>query len=270
VIVSIGGGSATGLAKAIALDTGLPIIAVPTTFAGSEATPVWGITRDGRKQVGTDRVVLPATVVYDTALFRDIPSDLATASAFNALAHGVDALWAPRADPFTAADAEAGIRSIASALRRRSFADDTVTHDLLVGTYLASVAFAAAGSGMHHKICHVLGGSYDLPHAPLHTVILPHVVAYNAAADREAAAVIARAVGGDPDPVEALLDLAELVDAPNSLADLGFSGADVAAGAALCLEAIPPSNPRPVTQSALEELLRNALAGPPPTRRRPT
>ena len=174
VLIAIGGGSTIGAAKAVALTARLPIVAVPTTYAGSEVTPVWGLTENGRKTTGTDPAVLPRVVVYDPELLSTLPPDLAAASAFNALAHAVEAMWAPRRNPATTAIAGEAITRLAAGLRTGDPAE------LLCGAWLAASAFAAAGSGLHHKLCHVLGGTFDLPHARTHAVVLPHVLAFNA------------------------------------------------------------------------------------------
>lgn len=269
LVVSVGGGSATGTAKAVALTTGLPIVAVPTTYAGSEATPVWGLTEDGRKTTGTDPRVLPAVVVYDPVLTLTLPIDLSVASGLNALAHCVDSLWAPRANPVSSSHAAEAMRALAAALPavRADGGDLDARTRLLYGAYLAAVAFATAGSGMHHKICHVLGGAYDLPHAPTHAVVLPHVLAYNAPAAPEAACRIAEALGA-ADPVDGITELYHRLDAPRSLAALGLAEADLPEAARLAAEAVPPSNPRPADPAALESLLRDAWAGRPPARHR--
>lgn len=192
-VVAIGGGSATGLAKIIARDTGLPVVAVPTTFSGSEATDIWGMTEDERKTTGTDPRVLPRVVVYDATLTQGLPTDLAVHSGLNALAHAVDSLWAPRADPINRAMAGEGMRALVPGLRGlRADTEVVRAHEqVLYGTYLSGVALASAGAGMHHKICHVLGGTFNLPHAPTHAVVLPYVAAYNAEADPDSAARIA-------------------------------------------------------------------------------
>ena len=174
-LLSIGGGSATGTAKAVALATGLPVIAVPTTYAGSEVTPVWGITEGARKTTGTDLRVLPRLVIYDPELTLGLPPGLSAASGLNAMAHCVEAFWAPRRNPVSSLAAGEGIRALAGALPLvgTAPADLGVRSSLLYGAYLAGSAFAVAGSGLHHKICHVLGGRYDLPHAQMHAIVLP-------------------------------------------------------------------------------------------------
>lgn len=249
LLVSVGGGSTTGLAKAVALTTGLPIVAVPTTYAGSEATNVWGLTEASRKTTGVDDRVLPATVVYDTELTASMPRDLAVASGCNALAHCVDSMWAPRADPINQALALEGVRALSRGLRR--IGDAEGRESMLHGTYLAAVAFASAGSGLHHKICHVLGGAYDLPHAATHTAILPHVLAFNASAVPEAAARIREALGGE------LIGLYDEIGASHQLRGVP----DVHEAARLVLPSVPPSNPRPVTEDDLISLLTAAQKG---------
>src|SRR4051794_4250140 len=199
LVVCIGGGSTTGLAKAIALTSGLPIVAVPTTYAGSEATDVWGLTEGGRKTTGVDPRVLPRTVVYDASLMLTLPVATSVASGLNALAHCVDSMWAPRTDPLDQVVALEGMRALRGGLPQ-VVAGPTETagrEQTLYGAYLAGVAFASAGSGLHHKICHVLGGMFGLPHAETHAVVLPHVLSFNAPAvpelDRRMAAALAAA-----------------------------------------------------------------------------
>jgi maleylacetate reductase len=266
VLVSVGGGSATGLAKAVALTTGLPVVAVPTTYAGSEATPVWGLTSDGTKTTGVDRRVLPRSVVYDAALLQSLPGDLAVASGLNALAHGVDSMWAPRTDPIVRALAGEGIRGLAVGLRRvvADPADVTGIEQTLAGGYLAAVAFAGAGSGIHHRICHVLGGMFDLPHAPTHAVVLPHVLALNAPHAPESAARIAAALDA-PTATVGLAALRADLDAPRALRDLGMPEDGIMAAVGPIRQAVPPGNPAPVDEAALTALLRAAWEGREPS-----
>lgn len=265
LLVCVGGGSTTGLAKAVALTSGLPIVAVPTTYAGSEATNVWGLTEAARKTTGVDDRVLPGTVVYDAELTFSLPVELSVASGLNGLAHCVDSLWAPRADPINAALATEGMRTLAAGLPK-VVADP---HDVdgrepaLHGAYLSAVAFASAGSGMHHKICHVLGGTYDLPHAQTHAIVLPHVLAFNAAAAPEAADRIAHALGGT-DAVRALTALGDRLGAPKALRDIGLRESDLDEAAELSVAAIPTSNPRPATAGDVRGLLTAAWAGTAP------
>lgn len=265
LVVTVGGGSATGLGKAVALETKVPIIAVPTTFSGSEATNVWGRTENARKKTGIDDGVLPTTVIYDAELIRDLPGDLAVASGLNALAHCIDSLWGPRVDPINQALALEGIRALNEGLPsvRADSTDIDGLERTLYGAYLAAVAFASAGSGMHHKIAHVLGGTFNLPHAQTHATILPYVLAFNAPAAGDAEQRMAAAFGA-PTALEGLQRLRAAVDAPKALSELGFTTSDIAQAVELSLAAIPANNPREVTTEGLTELLTAALHGSDP------
>ncbi|MCX4834817.1 maleylacetate reductase [Streptomyces sp. NBC_01016] len=261
-LVCVGGGSATGLAKAVALTTKLPIVAVPTTYAGSEATNVWGLTRDGVKTTGVDAAVLPATVVYDASLLLTLPGALAVASGLNALAHCVDAMWGPRADPIDRAMAQEAARALSAGLPEVGAHPDRLAghEQMLYGAYLAAVVFASAGSGLHHKICHVLGGRFDLPHAQTHAVVLPHVLALNAPHAPEAERRVAAALDA-PTATEGLAALYARLDAPTSLKELGMPESGIAEAVEPVLAAVPEGNPAPVTRDRLSALLRAAWEG---------
>lgn len=265
LLVSVGGGSTTGLAKAIALTTGLPIIAVPITYAGSEATNVWGLTESSRKTTGVDDRVLPVTVIYDAALTLSLPKDLSVASGLNALAHCIDSMWAPRTDPINQALAAEGIRALNNGLPVISSNPNDLPgrERVLYGAYLSAVAFASAGSGMHHKICHVLGGRWNMPHAQTHAVVLPHVLAFNAPAATGAAHRIAAAFSTE-NALEGLNTLRHTLGAPTALKDLGLAKENINEAVQLILPAIPASNPRPVTEENLTVLLTAAHAGTSP------
>lgn len=292
VMVCVGGGSTTGLAKAVALTTGIPIIAVPTTYAGSEATNVWGMTEERTKTTGVDDRVLPASVVYDAELSKSLPVGLSVASGLNGMAHCVDSLWAPKADPINQALALEGARALNLALRGIvADADDLAAREqALYGCYLAAVSFASAGSGLHHKICHVLGGTFDLPHAQTHATVLPYVLALNAPAVPELAGRLAAALGhhvdGAPEDrwaaalqglpvaegqypasiaVTALRDLYRVTDAPSQLSAYGFTEEGIPEAVERVLKAAPASNPVPVTSDNTSALLRQALLGEVPT-----
>ena len=269
VVVSVGGGSTTGTAKAVAMTTGLPIVAVPTTYAGSEATAVWGVTDAGRKTTGTHPAVLPRAVVYDPDLTMSLPVDLTVASGLNALAHCVDSLWAPNANPVSSALAVAGVRALRDGLPavRRDAADRAARESLLYGAYLAALSFAGAGSGLHHKICHVLGGTWDLPHAETHAVLLPHVLALNADHAAAATARVAAALG-ETDAVDGLLRLHDDLAAPRTLRSLGMPESGLAEAVDLVVAAAPDDNPAPVTPTSVRGLLERAWSGAPPQRAR--
>jgi len=269
-LVSVGGGSTTGLAKAIALTTGLPIVAVPTTYAGSEATPVWGLTEGAKKTTGVDQRVLPKVIVYDAALTLSLPVEMSVASGLNALAHCVDSLWAPKADPINAAFAAEGIHSLAAGLPKvvADPMDLGGREHALYAAYLSATAFASAGSGLHHKICHVLGGKYNLPHAQTHATVLPYVLALNGPAAPDAERRITTALGsvgfGGDSAIAGLVAFKRELNAPHALADYGFTEDSIPEAAAAILPSVPPSNPRALTAADLAALLRAAWSGADP------
>jgi len=269
-LVSVGGGSTTGLAKAIAMTTGLPIVAVPTTYAGSEATPVWGLTEGAKKTTGIDQRVLPKVIVYDAALTLSLPVEMSVASGLNALAHCVDSLWAPKADPINAAFAAEGIHSLAAGLPKvvADPMDLGGREHALYAAYLSATAFASAGSGLHHKICHVLGGKYNLPHAQTHATVLPYVLALNGPAAPDAERRITTALGsvgfGGDSAIAGLVAFKRELNAPHALADYGFTEDSIPEAAAAILPSVPPSNPRALTAADLAALLRAAWSGADP------
>jgi len=264
-LLSIGGGSTTGTAKAVALETALPIVAVPTTYAGSEMTPVWGLTEAQRKTTGRSLDVLPKIVVYDPELTLSLPAAITGPSAMNAMAHCVEALYAPGSNPITSLVAEEGIRALSRgvpvAVRRPDDLDGR--SETLYGAYLAGAAFAVAGSGIHHKICHVLGGAYDLPHADTHTVVLPHAVAFNEPTIPGVMELVARALGawGEGGAAAGLYNIAEKIGAPTALKDIGMKKEDLNEAVSLVLEKAPEDNPRPVDEAGVRAILEGAYAG---------
>ena len=265
-VLSIGGGSTTGTAKAVAMTTGLPIVAVPTTYAGSEVTPVWGLTEGHRKTTGRDVAVLPRTVLYDPELTVTLPPDLSASSGMNALAHCLEAFWAPGANPVTSLAAEDGIRALARGLPGivADPRDLSARSDALYGAYLAGAAFAVAGSSVHHKICHVLGGAYELPHAPTHAVVLPHVLLLMAPALPDVEARIAQALGSSPGgAVSALVALSRRLGAPATLREVGLREDDLEHAADLVLEKLPADGPVPLGRAAVAALLDGAWRGAP-------
>lgn len=261
LIVSVGGGSATGLGKAIALRTGLPLLAIPTTYAGSEATPILGQSENGLKTTQRDLKVQPKTVLYDVDLTIGMPLDLSVTSGVNAMAHAVEALYAKDGNPITSLMAESGIAALASALPRirRDGADLQARTDALYGAWLCGVCLGTVGMSLHHKLCHTLGGSFGLPHAPTHCVVLPHALAYNAAAAPDAMIRIARALGA-PSAAGGLFDLLVELEAPTSLRGIGMLEADLDRAAELAVQS-PYWNPRPVKVTGIRKLLANAFAG---------
>ena len=259
--VAVGGGSTIGLGKAIALDSGLPIIAVPTTYAGSEMTPIYGLTEGGAKKTGRDARVLPRTVIYDPLLTLGLPAKISGPSGMNAIAHCVEALYAENANPVISLMAEEGIRTLAHSLPRiaADLGDLDARGDALYGAWLAGISLGAVGMALHHKLCHTLGGSFNLPHAETHTIVLPHAVAYNSEAAPEAMQRIARALGGK-DAANGLYDLAAVIGAPLALKEIGLREQDLdrASEIATCN---PYYNLRPVSRDGIRRLLEDAFQG---------
>ncbi len=268
--VAVGGGSTTGLAKAIALTSPLPILAVPTSYAGSEMTPIWGLTQSGRKTTGRDTRVLPKVVLYDPTLTVSLPAAFSVTSGINAIAHCVEALYSKDANPVISLMAEEGIRAMAASLPQivekkivEKPDDLEARSQALYAAWLGGVALGSVGMALHHKLCHTLGGSFNLPHAETHTVILPHATAYNALAAPLAMNRIARALGAGNAPENAatgLYDLAARLKAPLSLEALGMREADFDKAADLAVEN-PYYNPRPVTRDGIRVLLQHAFEG---------
>ncbi|WP_371574684.1 maleylacetate reductase [Streptomyces sp. NBC_01314] len=259
--VAVGGGSAIGLGKAIALRTELPLIAVPSTYSGSEMTPVWGLTEHGAKRTGRARSVLPRSVVYDPELTLSLPVPFSVTSGINAVAHAAEALYAPDASPLVSLTAEEGARAMVGALPAVAAdpGDPEARGRALYGAWLCGAALGATTMGLHHKLCHVLGGTFGLPHAETHTVVLPYVLAYNAPAAPDAMTALGRALTTD-NAAQALWDLSGSLGAPGSLAELGLDEADLASAAAEVTGQAYP-NPRNLTAADAMEILRAAYEG---------
>lgn len=264
--VAIGGGSAIGLGKAIALRTGLPQVVMPTTYAGSEMTPVLGETADGNKTTQRTLKVLPETVLYDVELTLSLPAPVSAASGVNAIAHAAEALYAANANPITALLAAESVRLLGHALPAivADPRDKEARADALRGAWLAGTCLATAGMALHHHVCHVLGGAFGLPHAPTHAVMLPHVIAYNAKAAPEAMAVLARALDcrDAADGIDRLLTRLGLV---RSLAALGMPGEGIERAAQLVVQR-PCRNPAELDYDRIRGMLAAAWAGDPPVR----
>jgi alcohol dehydrogenase class IV len=265
-LVAMGGGSATGMAKAVALERQIPIVAVPTTYAGSEVTPIYGLTGPEGKRTGRDPRVLPRTVVYDPALTTGLPAQVTGPSGMNALAHCVEALYAPGANPVTSLLAEEGARALHRGLPGAVAdpGDLAARSDALLGAWLAGTALAAAGIGIHHQLCHLLGGAYRLPHAELHAVVLPHTVHFVAPAARPQLARLAGSLGVD-DVAGGIWDLGRRLGTPASLAELGLAEAELDRAAEQAVARVVQT-PRRAGVSELRALLEAAWQGgrPPP------
>jgi maleylacetate reductase len=261
-VVAVGGGSAIGLGKAIALAHGLEVIAVPTTYAGSEMTPIWGITEGGAKRTGRDRSVLPTSVIYDPELTVGLPISMSVTSGMNAIAHAVEGLYAPDASPIISLMAEEGLRALVQSLPAivANDGDIQARSTALYGSWLCGAVLGNTTMSLHHKLCHALGGTLGLPHSPTHSVMLPHVLAFNAPSAPAAVAAVSRALGGVPDPAEGLWAMGGELGAPRALAELGMAQTDIERVADVAV-ANPYANPRPVTREDAIRLLTAAWNG---------
>jgi alcohol dehydrogenase class IV len=258
--VVVGGGSTIGFGKAIALTSGLPVLAVPTTYSGSEMTTIWGVSEGRSKKTGRDPKVLPKTVIYDPQLTLGLPPAVSAASGMNAMAHCVEALYAHDGNPIVSLMAEEGIRALASALPRILSQPENLEAraDALYGAWLAGCTIATTSVALHHKLCHVLGG-LGLPHAETHAIVLPHALRYNADAAREAVRRVGAAMGVSDAPA-GLYDLEKRLGLPLRLADVGMKEADLEPAARIAAEA-PYPNPRKVEYEPVLRLLRDAYEG---------
>jgi maleylacetate reductase len=263
-VVAMGGGSTIGLGKAIAVRTGADQVAVPTTYAGSEMTDILGETAGGTKTTRRDPAILPEAVIYDVGLTIGLPPALTATSGMNALAHAVEALYAPDRNPVLSLMAREAIAALGLALPELAAepGDRAARSRALYGAWLCGAALGGTTMALHHKLCHVLGGSFGLPHAETHAVVLPHAAAYNAAAAGDLLAPVTEALGGGG-PGAALAGLATRIGAPRALSELGMAEADLDRAADLAVEA-PYANPRPVERAAVRRLLAAAWAGEPP------
>jgi alcohol dehydrogenase class IV len=259
--VAVGGGSTTGLGKAIALDSGLPILAIPTTYAGSEMTPIYGITEGGLKKTGRDAKVLPRTVIYDPELTLSLPPGLSVTSGINAIAHAAEGLYSAEGNPIMDLMAQEGIAALGRALPaiRADARDIEARSQALYGAWLCGVVLGNVGMALHHKLCHTLGGSFSLPHAETHTVVLPHALAYNAQAAPRAMERIAGALGG-ASAAQAVFDLARNNGAPVALRDIGMQAGDLDRACDIAMQNQYP-NPRGLERVAIRQLLQDAFEG---------
>ena len=200
-------------------------------------------------------------MIYDPDLTLSLPPFISGPSGVNAIAHCVEALYAPDANPITSLIAEEGIKALSSSLATVVNEPDNkdARAKALYGAYLAGSALAAVGMSLHHKLCHTLGGSFNLPHADVHTIILPYATRYNAEATPEAMQRICRAMGTE-DAAQGLYDLNRSIDAKPGLKDLGFEENDIAKAADIATQN-PYANPAPVTKDGIIKLLTDAYHG---------
>jgi len=261
VLVAVGGGSTTGLGKAIAYRTDLPQIVVPTTYAGSEATPILGQTEDGQKRTLTDPKVQPKIILYDAELVATLPVAMTVASALNAISHAAEALYACDRNPLSSALAVEGMQAFAAALPKvlTAPADLDARGETLYGAWLCGTVLGQVGMALHHKLCHTLGGSFDLPHAETHAIILPHALAYNETAVPDLLAPVGAAFGGGPAGA-ALHRFSAEMGAPLALKDIGLAEADLDRAADIATRTAY-WNPAEVTRDGVRRLLDAAYHG---------
>ncbi|MGY4622887.1 maleylacetate reductase [Bradyrhizobium sp. USDA 4486] len=263
-MVSLGGGSTTGLGKALALRTGVNQLCIPSTYAGSEMTPILGETEGGLKTTVRNNAVLPETVIYDVDLTMSLPVGVAATSGINAIAHAVEALYARDRDPVISLMAEDGIRALASALPAISKRPDdrAARTEALYGAWLCGMCLGTVGMALHHKLCYTLGGTFDLPHAETHTIVIPHALAYNAPAVPDATMRISRALDTD-DAARGLYDLARRLGAKLALRNIGMPEAGIDEAADLAVSNAY-WNPRAIERDGIRDLIARAWLGAPP------
>lgn len=268
-IVSIGGGSTIGLGKAISIRSALPHICIPTTYAGSEMTPILGETTEGRKTTRSDPKILPGTVLYDVDLTLSLPAALSATSGVNAIAHAVEALYSKNTNPIIDLLAVEGISSLASSLpdiinepEAKSEIGKRAREKALYGAWLCGHCLGSVGMGLHHKLCHTLGGSFNLPHAETHTIVLPHALSYNAPAlKKETLVKIANAIpDSDGNAVIGLNVLLDRLQVKRGLKDFGMKEEDVDKAADIACQAQYP-NPRDLEREKIREVIRRCWAG---------
>lgn len=252
-IISLGGGSAMGLGKAIALRTDCPQLVIPTSYAGSEMTNILGETGDSGKTTKRDAKIQPETVIYDPALLATLPAQFAATSGINAIAHAVEGLYAVDGNFIVSLMAEEGIHALATALPKNDY------KQALYGSWLCGTVLGSVSMALHHKLCHVLGGTFNLPHAETHTVILPHATAFNVPAVPRAMERIQLALNSNS-AAQGLFDLAKNLDAPTSLQSLGMLETDLDKAADIA-SSNPYPNPQPLTRQGIRKLLDDAFHG---------
>lgn len=264
-IVSIGGGSTIGLGKAISVRTGLPHICIPTTYAGSEMTPILGETQDGRKTTRSDPKILPGTVIYDVDLTMTLPPALSATSGVNAIAHAVEALYASNTNPIIRMFAVEGTSSLAKSLP--IIVSDPQHKEARTqaqyGAWLCGVTLGSSAMALHHKLCHTLGGSFNLPHAETHTIVLPHALSYNAPSIPSQMKDLASALPeSEGDAIHGLNVLLEKLKVKRALKDFGMKEEDIDKATDIAMSAQYP-NPRKLEREQIREVIRRCWAGEP-------
>ena len=263
-VVALGGGSTTGLGKAIAMRTGADQVVIPTTYAGSEMTDILGETEAGRKTTRRDPAIRPEVVIYDVDLTLTLPLPMTMTSGLNAIAHAMEALYAADRNPIVEMMCKDALRAFKAGLP--VLAQDPLNAgaraDALYGAWLCSTALGYVTMALHHKLAHVLGGSFNTPHAETHAILLPHTAAFNAVAVPDLLAPITQTFGSAPGA--GLWDFARDIGAPTRLADLGLTEADLDHAADIAVQN-PYANPRPFGRADIRSLLQSAYNGQRPS-----
>ena len=260
-MVAIGGGASIGLAKAIALESKLPFVVIPTTYCGSEMTGFCGITVDGVKRMHKSVSMLAQSVIYDPELTLQLPLAVTVPSAMNALAHCIDALYVQTTSPITSCAAIEGLRFITQSLGRVCEAplDPGARRDLFFGAYLGGAALTG-GFALQHRLAQLIGGALGLPHADAHAAILPYVVAFNAPfaqkADEQIARILEVSYAG-----AGLYDFAISVGSPLGLKSLGMDESAIELCTQLVIKDDNGLNPRPLDVEAVRQLITDAFHG---------
>ncbi|CRG90176.1 hypothetical protein PISL3812_07219 [Talaromyces islandicus] len=264
-VISIGGGSTIGLGKAVSIRTGLPHICIPTTYAGSEMTPILGETANGVKKTRSDPKILPGTVIYDVDLTMTLPAAMSATSGVNAIAHAVEALYARNTNPIINILAIEGTKALASSLPEivQDPYSQSARSKALYGAWLCGTCLGSVGMSIHHKLCHTLGGSFNLPHAETHTAVLPHAISYNAPKIPDAIQKLAEALPeSNGDAVHGLNVLLSKLNVKRGLKDFGMKEEDIDKAADIAISN-PYWNPREIERAPIRELIRRVWAGEP-------
>lgn len=261
-LLAIGGGSAIGLGKAVAVSSGLPLVCVPTTYSGSEMTPIYGLTTGSDKKTARDIKALPKVVVYDPALVTTLPASVVGPSAMNALAHCAEALWAPQTDPISDAVALEGARRLQRHLRAAYAGPDAGARgQVLIASCMAGLVVGTVGTSLHHGLCHLLGGLFDTPHADTHAIMLPYVIDYLRPAVPLAVERLSAAISAPPGELaDTIWSLARAVGTPHGLREIGVTEAQVNQAAEAAL-AKGLTSPRTLDRAGLHRVLDNAWRG---------
>lgn len=260
-VVSLGGGSTTGLGKAIAVRTGADQVVIPTTYAGSEMTDILGETASGEKTTRRSPDIRPETVIYDVDLTLSLPVGLTVTSAMNAIAHAMEAFYAPDRNPVIVLMCKDAMNAFRDGIPRliQDPQDGAARAQALYAAWCCSTALGYVSMALHHKLAHVFGGSFDTPHAETHAILLPYTTAFNEQAVPDLLRPIAEAFGGGS-AGGGIWDFAQSVGAPSSLKAIGIEESDLDRATAIAVKNAY-ANPRPIDPGSIRELLQAAWEG---------